>query len=251
MNNEPFSLYFFFIIAAIIMILFGILIGVNAKVTSGLLTEVIYNDWGKGVLSSLIGAILGAILGAYGTYKTSISIQSHNLKIIKNAYYGEVEHILGYLTSYLKGVVIEHNKLKINLNNGDSLYGPRDINFNVLHSLELELIKQQEVLSPDQRMLVHNLESTVKSIFADDSKRLKEHDNLVYSIQTGASLDIMLSLVNVIHTLNAFLEFKDSYRFNQENNNDEKKVNDVFKLSSIEPQNEKNLVAQLVIALNE
>tara|TARA_Y100001960_G_scaffold45720_1_gene45929 strand:+ start:228 stop:896 length:669 start_codon:yes stop_codon:yes gene_type:complete len=170
------------------------------------------SDWASGILSSLAGAIIGAILGSYGTYKTTTSIQDHNVNKIREAYYSEIEHVSDYLISYLEGVARDHCKFIIKTDKNDTYCGPIDIDFSVLKALEIELIKNKVTLTKEQRKVSHNIPVIVNSIFGYDEQRIAKVDDYTYRSQYKISVYIMERLILLISSLNRYTSLKENYQ---------------------------------------
>ncbi|PNH87215.1 hypothetical protein [Vibrio diazotrophicus] len=227
MKNKELSIWLMIITSIICLILFGFLIGKNSQ-------EVNINSLlASNASTTLLGAIVGSILGAFGTFQTVLMTQENDVKKLKHASYDEAKHILLYLCTYLKNVVDEYNEGIIDLNEeGVVIHGPTQIDFSVFNALHIELIKKNSILNSDQRVLIHNMEKHIDSIFQYDNKRINRNENLVYEINTSVSLNIIHRLSIAIFNINNFVEDKDSFSFKE--TDDENMMKAAFKLSKIE-----------------
>ncbi|HHG3178663.1 TPA: hypothetical protein ACPVX6_004749, partial [Vibrio parahaemolyticus] len=136
----------------------------------------------------------------------------NNTDKLKMAFYQEIEHILGYLTTYLDAVVDAFQKGQIDLNK-ETLRRNMDIKLDVLQALEIELLKLQKPFSPDQRILLHNLSYSLNLTFSLEDKRLSEVERFVYLVNENISIDIMKKLGDIIFSLRKLIDEKEDFTF--------------------------------------
>ncbi|HGF4931534.1 TPA: hypothetical protein ACF5BV_004290 [Vibrio parahaemolyticus] len=225
MNKNHIPIWIIFTTSSVCLTLFGFLIGWNSKNIS--ISEILATN----TFTTLIGALTGAIFGSLGTHKISSMMQDKKVEKLKFSLYEEGKHIQGYLCSYLINLVKEHKAFYIDLHDeGAQIIGPAQIDFSVIKSLHLELIKENAIPSGDQRKLIHNLENHVISILEEDKQRFLI-DGSKHTVNLNVSKNIMFRISGAIFHLQEFISDKDNFVFKNASNKE--MISTAFSVSKI------------------
>ncbi|GLR77171.1 hypothetical protein GCM10007855_40460 [Aliivibrio sifiae] len=177
-----------------------------------MLMEQIFNDgfW------SISGAVVGAFLGALFGFIVSIFLDYRRSTKLEKCLYKEADFVSSYMSSFLISVVNENDKLKINLNQGDSFSAPREINFDVFNILYLELYKTKKIPTDDHRRFVHNVSYQWEQMFSLDKDRIERvGESAIYKINRGKCKDVIYILVGLLYYFDLFISKKGKFKFDE------------------------------------
>lgn len=177
---------------------------------------------------SVFGALIGAFLGAlFGFIVTIFISYRRNLKLQK-AFYSEANFLASNMSPFLKSVVNEYEKQKIDIENGDSYSGPRKIDFSVFNTLHLELYKTKNILTDDHRRFIHNVSYQWEKVCLADVNRVEKYDGTnFYKVDRTKCMEIVYDTVDLLYSFELFVSKKGKFKFD-ENTTFNKKAGVIF-----------------------
>lgn len=167
---------------------------------------------------SIFGAVIGAFLGALFGFIVSICLDFRRESKLKRAFYNEAEFLSTNVSEFLTSVVSEYEKVKIDIDNGDSFSGPIKIDFGVFNALYLELYKTKSIPTDDCRRFTHNVSSRWESICNFDIDRVnKIEGSSCYKVDRAKCMEIVFSSVDMLYYFDLLASKKDKFRFEEAN----------------------------------
>lgn len=177
---------------------------------------------------SVIGAIIGAFLGALFGFVVTIFLSYQRNSKLQKAFYSEAIFLASNMSPFLKSVVHEYEKQKIDIINGDSYSGPREIDFSVFNTLHLELYKTNLVPTDDHRRFIHNVRSLWEKVCLADVNRVNRYEGTKFhSVDQPKCMEIVHDTVNLLYYFDLFVSKKEEFKFD-ENIKFNKKASVVF-----------------------
>ena len=148
---------------------------------------------------SVFGAIVGAFLGALFGFVVLIYSEYRKKVKLEKTFYSEVNFIAFFMTSFLRSVVNEYEKGKIDIKD-DSYSAPTKIDFSVFNTLHLELYKTQNMLTDDHRLFIHNISLQWDIIHSLDENRINQFQaTTTYTVNHARCKEIVYRLVNLLY----------------------------------------------------
>lgn len=177
---------------------------------------------------SVLGAIIGAFLGAlFGIIVTILISYKRNSKLRK-AFYNEANFLTSNISPSLKSVVCEYGKQKIDIMNGDSYSGLKEIDFSVFNILHLELYKTNVVPTDDHRRFIHNVRSLWDKVCLADVNRVEKSEGTRFHlVNRPKCMEIVHDTVDLLYYFDLFVSKKEKFKFD-ENIKFNKKASIVF-----------------------
>lgn len=167
---------------------------------------------------SISGALIGAFVGSFCGFLASLYLDIKRERKMKSAFYTEVDFLSNIMGDFLVAIVSEYEKSKIDLAKNESFSGPRELDFNVLNTLFLELYKTKNIPSTDHRQLVLNLSSQWEKIYKINVGRVEKIPNTsTYQVSPTKSKEIVFFLVDLLYHLNLLVVQKKEFKFGKNN----------------------------------
>ena len=178
---------------------------------------------------SVLGAVIGAFLGALFGFIVTIFLSYQRKNELQKAFYSEATFLTSYMSPFLKSVVDEYEKQKIDIKNGDSYSGPREIDFSVFKTLHLELYKTKCIPTDDHRRFIHNVSFLWDKVCLADVNRVEKPRGIEFHVvDPSKCMAIIYDTVDLLYYFDLFVSKKEKFKFD-ENINFNKKADIVFR----------------------